>query len=106
MTGRLRYWVLAETPVDSPAERPSDVRGWVHYHDENGGAWGCRFTPEVETLTHCQALGFLEFFVNEAPRLALNQHVELFAGRQRMLVCDVLDIHEPTPLSRAASTPD
>lgn len=102
----MRYWVFAEAPNDSPAEKPSDVRGWVHYHDGDGGAWGCRFTPEGESLTHSQALGFLEFFADAAPRLTRNQRIELFAGRQRMLIVDVLDVDETTPLSRAGSTPD
>ncbi len=104
----MKYWVFVEAPNDSPAEKPSDVRGWVHYHDADGGAWGCRFTPEIETPTHRQTLGFLEFFAEGAPLLALNQRLELFAGRHRMLVVDVLDIHgnssETTPVSRADNT--
>jgi len=89
----MKYWVLAQTPVDTPADKPRDVRGWVHYHDE-GGAWGCRLRVELETSDPREALGWLEFFAAEAPLLTANQHIELFAGRQLMLVCDVLTVHD------------
>lgn len=61
----------------------------MHYRDD-GGAWGCRLTVEIETSDPREAFGWLEFFVPEAPLLTPNQHIELFAGPQLMLVCDVL----------------
>jgi hypothetical protein len=88
----VRYWVLAQTPVDSPADRPRDVRGWVHYREESGAVWGCRFVFELDTFVTREEFGWLEFFMPNAPRLSRSQHLELFAGRQLMLVCDVLDL--------------
>ena len=91
----MKYWVIAHTTVNTPADRPRDVRGWVHYHDADGGAWGCRLRVEVETFDPREALGYLEFFAAEAPVLIPNQHIELFLGRQLMLVIDALMSVEP-----------
>lgn len=101
----MRYWVFAEAPATSPVESPAQVRGWVHWHDEDGGSWGCRFRAEVTHAPRKKALGWLEFFSDEAPKLARNQRLELYAGREEILIVDVIDL-DSTPSSRAASTPD
>lgn len=80
--------VFAEAPADSPVDRPSHIRGWVHYHDEDGGAWGVRLHVDHEESG--QALGWIEFFAKGAPVLKPHQHFDLFAGKTRVLSIDVI----------------